>query len=107
VQIRSTALSTKQLDTLNGLGYLDDYLDEIKPISRIEAARLTLEAQENFSQAERPDMLARALIGDLRDQLRDEIGWLTSNSEDNLPTQLHPLDRAEAQYIYSRGPQRF
>jgi len=34
--------------TLNGLGYLDDYLDEIKPNSRIEAARLTLEAQEGF-----------------------------------------------------------
>lgn len=30
-----------QLDTLNGLGVLETYLEEVRPISRVEAARLT------------------------------------------------------------------
>ena len=97
-----------ELDTLNSLGYLDDYLDEIKPISRIEAARLSIEAQSRFSEAGHPDLIAREIIRDLHDQLREEVALLQSNNEDNPPTAtLHPLDRAELQYIYSHGPQRF
>ena len=63
-----------ELDALNSLDYLDDYLDEIKPISRIEAARLTIEAQANLDDAARPDMIAGEIIRDLRDQLHQEIG---------------------------------
>jgi hypothetical protein len=97
-----------EIDTLNSLGYLYDYLDEIKPISRIEAARLTIEAQSHLDDASNPDTIAREIVRDLRDQLHEEIGWIQSNNEDNPPTAiLHPLDRAELQYIYSRGPERF
>ena len=97
-----------ELDTLNSLGYLDDYLDEIKPISRIEAARLTIEAQARLGDATRPDSIAREIIGEMRDQLREEVGWLQTNNENNPPTaMLNPIDRAELQYIYSTGPQRF
>jgi hypothetical protein len=97
-----------ELDTLNSLGYLEDYLDEIKPISRIEAARLTIEAQARLGDAAHPDTIAREIVRDLRDQLHEEVGLLQSNNEDNPPTaMLNPLDRAELQYIYSRGPQRF
>lgn len=97
----------EELDTLNSLGYLDSYLDEIKPISRVEAARLVLEAQANVSEGEKPDSLARGIIRGLQDQLRLETGWLEDNSEDNPPTMFQPVDRLEAQYIYSRGGQRF
>jgi hypothetical protein len=97
-----------ELDTLNSLGYLDDYLDEIKPISRVEAARLTIEAQSHLDDAPNPDTIAREMVGDLRDQLQEEVGWIQSNEEDNPPTAiLHPLDRAELQYIYSDGPERY
>jgi hypothetical protein len=97
-----------EFDTLNSLGYLDDYLDEIKPISRIEAARLTIEAQSHLADAANPDSIAREIVRDLRDQLREEIGWIQSNNENNPPTaMLDPIDRAELQYIYSRGPERF
>jgi hypothetical protein len=95
-----------ELETLNGLGYLDTYIDEIKPISRVEAARLTLEAERNFADAERNDSLARSLIQTLRAQLGEEIGWLESNSEDDLPTMAHPVQRVELQYIYSHGSPR-
>ena len=36
-----------ELETLDGLGYLDTYFLEIRPFSRVEAARLTLEAERN------------------------------------------------------------
>jgi len=95
-----------ELETLNGLGYLDTYFDEIKPLSRVEAARLTLEGRANFVQSDRPDPLARELLNNLRDQLPEEIGWLKDNREDSLPTMLHPVTRAEAQYVYSSGSHR-
>jgi len=66
----------KELSTLDGLGYLDTYLDEIKPISRMEAARLTLEAQANLREAKSPDRIAVEMIHALRRQLHDEVGWL-------------------------------
>ncbi|MGD0076434.1 MAG: capsule assembly Wzi family protein [Candidatus Binataceae bacterium] len=95
-----------ELETLNGLGYLDTYLDEIKPISRVEAARLTLEAQANLAESGQRDVLARAMVVSLKEQLQDEIGWLENNSEDSPPTMLHPLERVETQYLYSSGPTR-
>jgi hypothetical protein len=95
-----------ELDTLNGLGRLDTYLNEIKPISRVEAARLTLEAQRGLEDLERPDPLAASLIHTLRQQLAQEVDWLETNNEDDLPTMVQPLERAEAQYVYSRGEQR-
>ncbi|MBE3602909.1 hypothetical protein IMX07_04645 [bacterium] len=95
-----------ELETLNGLGYLQTYLDEIKPISRVEAARLTLEAGRNLEQSRRSDPLARSLIRTLRDQLSVEVGWLENDQEDNPPTMFRPVQRIEAQYLFSRGDPR-
>jgi hypothetical protein len=97
-----------ELQALNDLGYLDDYLDEIKPISRIEAARLTIEAQQRILEAPRTDAIAREIVHELRDEFREEIRWIETNNENNPPTaMLNPIERAELQYIYSTGPQRF
>jgi hypothetical protein len=95
-----------ELDTLNGLGYLDTYFSEVRPISRIEAARLTLEGERNLAEAEHSDAIASAILASLSNQLSEEIGWLKSDSEDNLPTMIHPLTRVQAQYIYSSGERR-
>jgi Capsule assembly protein Wzi len=104
----------RELDTLNGLGYLDSYLPEIKPIARVEAARLTLEAARKLKRRPRHRSraswrrrrLARRLIRVLRRQLREEIAWLRSDREDGLPPMIHPVERAEAQYVYSTGTRR-
>ena len=48
-----------ELDTLDGLGLLDSYLSEIKPISRVEAARLVIEAENNAAQTEGPGRRSR------------------------------------------------
>jgi hypothetical protein len=97
-----------ELNTLNGLGLLYTYLPEIRPISRIEAARLTLEAERILHKQgdsfEQP--LAVSLINDLRAELSPEIGWLENNQEDNLPTMAHPVERLQLQYIYSHGTLR-
>ena len=95
------------LDTLNGLGVLDTYLSEIKPISRVEAARLTLEAEKNLTVSERHNALGDSIVKALRSELREEVGWLEHNAEDDQPTMIQPLQRVEAQYIFSRGEQRF
>jgi Capsule assembly protein Wzi len=101
-----------ELDTLNGLGLLDSYVDTIKPISRVEAARLVLEAERNYQAHElgedgrEDDDLARPLLHSLRAELREEVGWLENNRENNLPNLFHPLGRVELQYVYSHGDAR-
>jgi len=98
-----------QLDTLNGLGLLYTYIPEVRPIARIEAARLTREAEHNLalSEGDEKQELAWQLIDSLREQLAQEIRWLESNSEDRVPTALvTPLERVEAQYVFSTGDRR-
>ncbi len=102
----------KELDTLNGLGLLYSYLDTIKPISRVEAARLVLEAERQYELHEQgedgleDDDLARPLLHSLRAELREELGWLENHQENNLPNLFHPLERIELQYVYSHGAAR-
>ncbi len=100
-----------ELDTLNSLGLLLDYLEEVRPISRIEAARLTLEAERHLEQKPRDFAareLARSVIGTLREQVGEEMGWLENYRQDNPPNVIiQPVERAEAQYIYSQGDRRY
>jgi hypothetical protein len=101
-----------ELDTLNSLGMLETYLSEIKPIARVEAARLTLEAARMMSDTTRETApspalpLALAMVSALRAELAEEIGWLENDAEDDQPTMLMPLSRIETQYVYSTGPRR-
>ena len=96
----------EELDTLNGLGLLDDYLSEVRPIARVEAARLTLEAERNLNQSEQTSPLANSIISSMREEFSEEIDWLENAHEDNPPTMIHPLERVEAQYVYSSGTRR-
>lgn len=95
-----------ELDTLNGLGLLDTYLPEIRPISRIEAARLVLEARDNLAREGSHNDLAHSLIARLRKQLGAEMSWVAEDGEDNLPNLVHPFGRVEFGYLFSRGERR-
>jgi hypothetical protein len=95
-----------ELETLDGLGYLDTYFSEIRPFSRVEAARLTLEAERNMKLEEKYEPLAVKLTKTLEMELSEEIGWLRNNAEDNQPSIVHPLQRFDAQYVYSAGSRR-
>jgi len=96
----------EELDTLDGLGYLDTYFPEVRPISRVEAARLTVEAEANLNQAETREPLAATLTATLRSQLHEEVGWIENDTEDIQPSVFHPIDRIETQYLFSSGAPR-
>jgi hypothetical protein len=95
-----------ELATLNDLGLADSYLSEIQPISRVEAARIVVEAESKLSEMQSQNQLARSVIGELRMQLPDEVQWIEQDHEDNLPTMFHPLDRVEGEYVLSEGKRR-
>jgi hypothetical protein len=100
-----------ELDTLNSLGMLETYLQEVRPIARVEAARLTLEAERMMGDTEHngpsPALpLAKEMVEDLRAELGAEIRWLENDSEDDQPTMIVPVERIEAQYVYSTGQRR-
>jgi hypothetical protein len=95
-----------ELDTLNNLGVLDTYISEIRPISRIEAARLVVEAQDNLSRVADPAGLAHSLVNDLAAQLPQEVEWIKDDRQDNLGNVFYPLERIEAGYVFSSGQRR-
>ena len=98
----------RQLDTLNGLGLLDTYLPRYAR-SAASRRRLTLEAQRHLvlSEPAIPLTFALHLIRSLPARMPDEIRWIETNHEDNVPLLVaHPIDRVEAQYVYSQGERR-
>ena len=95
-----------ELDTLNDLGLADSYISEIQPISRVEAARITVEAESKLSESQNQNALARSVINSLRLQLPDEVQWIEQDHEDNLPTMFHPIERIEGEYVLSEGTRR-
>jgi hypothetical protein len=95
-----------ELDTLNDLGLADSYLSELQPISRVEAARITVEAESKLSEEQNPNELARSMIDELRLQLPEEVQWIEQDREDNLPTMFHPAQRIEGEYVLSEGKRR-
>jgi Capsule assembly protein Wzi len=95
-----------ELATLNDLGLADSYISEIQPISRVEAARITVEAESKLSEMQHQNELARSVISELRMQLPDEVQWIEQDHEDNLPTMFHPIERVEGEYVLSEGKRR-
>jgi len=95
-----------ELNTLNDLGLADSFISEIQPITRVEAARITVEAEAKLSEMQDQSELARSCINALRLQLPDEVQWVEQDKEDDLPTMFHPVDRAEGQYVMSQGRRR-
>jgi capsule assembly protein Wzi len=95
-----------ELDTLNDLGLADSYLSELQPISRVEAARITVEAESKLSEMQSQNELAQSIINELRLQLPEEVQWIEQDREDNLPTMFHPIQRVEGEYVLSEGKRR-
>ncbi len=99
----------QELDILNNLGFLDDYISGLRPISRVAAAQLAREAEQKMADTESESPaapLARSVLKSLEAELAQEIEWLKTDTVDDLPTMLHPLQRIQAQYIYSAGERR-
>lgn len=73
------------LDRLEALGYVPEYVQAIKPIARLEAARLTLQAQESVGYPEVHNESAR-VVGELRKEFAVELANL--EGAPNIGTQL-------------------
>src|SRR5258708_10560865 len=79
-----------ELDTLNDLGLADSYLEEIQPISRVEAALITVESEAQLSERQNQNALALNVISEMRMQLPDEVQG-TENAQATIrPHGVHP-----------------
>src|SRR5258708_12850701 len=72
-----------ELATLNDLGLADSYLSEIQPISRVEAARIVVEAESKLSEMQSQNHLTRSFIAELPLHLPDKLQTIEPNHQDN------------------------
>lgn len=87
------------LDKLAGLGLIESALQGSCPFSRLEAARLTREAQDNAAMGSPPAVvgeLLRRLAHELRSELEEVEGGLARSY-------LQPVREIRLDYIYQEG----
>lgn len=88
------------LDKLAGLGLIESVLQGSRPYSRLEAARLTHEAQSNAA-AGRSLAVTNELLQRLSFELRQEMEEVTGNSAGSY---FKPLRQLRLDYLYQQGP---
>lgn len=95
------------LDKLAGFGLLKTDIKGIKPFSRSEAARLTLEAERNLDNetAGGDTRLAREIIAEIRRLIPREMSLY--NSPEKVPGfDFNPLSNFRLRYVYLSGSPR-
>jgi hypothetical protein len=93
------------LEKLAGMGLITSDIKGLKPYSKAEAARLTLEAARHISQGDRDDIppLAMQLVTRIRELLPREI-FLKENPHDKATTiDLNPVASMRQRYVYLDG----
>ena len=95
------------LDKLAGYGLIKSDVKGIRPFTRTEAARLLLEAEENFSQ--NPDLSVSPLVTELLVETRKAVArevklYKEPESAPNVDYNL--LSSARARYVYVDGVPR-
>ena len=94
------------LDKLASFGLIRSDMHGIRPITRAEAARLYLEAEQNLSTGtETTGSMADDLLRELRRLLRREI-TLRDPSEQALPYDIRLLSDFRVRYVYLEGVPR-
>jgi len=91
------------LDKLAGLGLITSDFKGIRPLTRSEAARLYLEAEQNSTAVK--SAFADALLAELKTYLKRELA-LSDNPAAAPAFDLVPLSSASASYIYLDGSPR-
>lgn len=94
------------LEKLSGMGLVTSDVRGLKPFSRAEAARLTLEASERLlTQEEEGSLIARSFIKQLKKQLTREIEL--RNPENRAPLfDATPVVSGRMRYVYLDGVAR-
>ena len=94
------------LEKLSGMGLVISDVRGLKPFSRAEAARLTLEAEQSIrDQHGMPPILARELIRQIRDLIPREME-LHGNDKKPPLLDFNPLLAARLRYVYLDGQPR-
>ena len=97
------------LEKLSGMGLVRSDVRGLKPFSRSEAARLTIEASENLrlgAAEERPAYpAARAFLKQLKTQLARELSLYNTDSKPRL-LDATPVLSARMRYVYLQGVPR-
>lgn len=98
------------VEKLAGFGLIQSDIQGTKPFTRLEMARLVVEATQKRNLKDKKDVspLADALLEKLQHFLRSEIPEAKGVTGSGGETFLKPLDSAEVRYVYSSGtPRRF
>jgi len=94
------------LEKLSGLGLVTSDVRGLKPFSRAEAARLTLEAAERLqAQGESGSLVARSFVRQLKKQLAREVALRKPGATARL-VDLTPVVGARMRYVYLDGEPR-
>ncbi len=90
------------LDKLAGLGMIESSLQGMRPFTRLEAARQTLEAEESSSRQAAPPVV-RELLARLERELEVELSRLREPGQEK--SFFQPLRTTELTYVYRDGAQ--
>jgi len=90
------------LDKLAGTGLIDSSLQGSRPYTRLEAARLTLEARQHARADKAPRAIFESLDR-LETELREQIAELGPRDGASTPTYLKPLRSASFSYLFQEG----
>lgn len=94
------------LEKLSGMGLVTSDVRGLKPFSRAEAARLTLEAAERLqAQGESGSLVARSFVRQLKKQLAREVALRKPGATARL-VDLTPVVGARMRYVYLDGEPR-
>lgn len=95
------------LEKLAGFGIITSNIQGIRPFSKAEAARLTLEAEDNLAgiDNEAARSFAASLLARIRELLPREIS-LHHEQEKAPPFDYNPLSSARIRYVYLDGVPR-
>ena len=90
------------LEKLSGMGLVTSDVRGLKPFSRAEAARLTLEAEKRLIEQPSTQPFAKDLIQQIRDLLPREMSLQGNNDKPKL-FDLNPVASSRLRYVYLDG----
>lgn len=95
------------LDRLSGLGLFSSYLKGTKPVTRLEVARLLVEASYRGVQvSEKAKPLIEYLLERLREEFSVELASLGVGGEKAPKNFVRVIDELKARYVYVDGEPR-
>ncbi len=94
------------LDKLAGFGLISSDIKGIKPFSKAEAARMTLEAERNSSEKTTVNPLVSELLKRLHDLIPRELSMYQNSGGKTILVDYNPASSIRLRYIWTNGAPR-